>query len=112
MKIQTANATYINKTLNKPLHQMMIATLNQMPEEPAQHMKDYIGLHYFYEQKPAITEMTPLTDAEKRKGLRVKDLEDLRVECNRLRIEKDKFTALKTAFHTINKDMNEISADS
>ena len=28
----------------------MVSTLNKMPEEPAQFMKDYISLHYFFER--------------------------------------------------------------
>jgi len=26
-----------------------------MPEDPAEHMKDYINLHYFFEQKRKVT---------------------------------------------------------
>ena len=50
---------------------MMIATLNIMPESPAQHMKDYISLHYFYEQKVAEDETGTEEEEEvKREGLR------------------------------------------
>lgn len=70
MKVQAANASYISKTLSKPLNQMMIATLNKMPEEPAQQMKDYISLHYFFEQKSRVIDDLPETDDERREGLR------------------------------------------
>lgn len=49
LKIQIANQAYIEKYLNEPLQKMMVATLNKMPEEPSQFMKDYISLHYFFE---------------------------------------------------------------
>ena len=36
----------------------MVATLNKMPEEPAQFMKDYISLHYFFERKQEAPEVS------------------------------------------------------
>lgn len=36
--------------LREPLEKIMVATLNKMPEEPAQFMRDYISLHYFFER--------------------------------------------------------------
>lgn len=45
---------------------MMIATLNEMPKEPAQHMKDYINLHYFFEQSRKKTNIdVAQTDTER-----------------------------------------------
>ena len=54
----------------------MISTLNAVPEEPAQHMKDYIGLHYFSEQIEASKQKDILGKEMgiKRDGLRQKDL--------------------------------------
>ncbi len=46
-----ANQAYIEKYLAEPLQKMMVATLNQMPAEPSQHMQDYISLHYFFEKE-------------------------------------------------------------
>ena len=90
---------------------MMIATLNNMPEEPAEHMKDYINLHYFYEQKALnrSESMGSVThDGIKRSGLRRKDLSDLREELERIKVEHKKFNDAKQAFGNFTKKMNEI----
>jgi hypothetical protein len=49
-----------------------------MPEDPAEFMKDYISLHYFYEKKKPVEQSNEEDDANKRKGLRVGDLQELR----------------------------------
>ena len=71
----------------------MISTLNAVPEEPAQHMKDYIGLHYFSEQIEASKQKDILGKEMgiKREGLRQKDLQDLKEEIARVRMEHQKF---------------------
>ena len=63
---------------------MMISTLNALPDEPARHMKEYIGLHYFFEQNPAgrsqraVDSYVAEVDGVKRDNLRQKDLQELR----------------------------------
>ena len=90
---------------------MMIATLNIMPESPAQHMKDYISLHYFYEQKVLPDEEGTEEDEEvKREGLRRQDVDELRAEVARLTKEHAKYRQFKQAFSTFTKKMNEVSA--
>ena len=89
----------------------MIATLNIMPESPAQHMKDYISLHYFYEQKEAAEEEGTEEEEEvKREGLRRQDVEELRAEVARLTREHHKYRQFKQAFAAFTKKMNEVSA--
>ena len=67
----------------------MISTLNQMPSEPAEHMKDYINLHYFYEQKQMIkrcdSQNSVTEDGIKRAGLRRRDLDELKNEIDKIR---------------------------
>ena len=57
--------------------------MNEMPEDPAEQMRDYISTHFFYEKKIEDLEgSTYETEEEKearlRKDKRVKDLEDLK----------------------------------
>ena len=83
-----------------------------MPEEPAEHMKDYINLHYFYEAKKIeiSSSMQAITaDGIKREGLRYQDLQELKNEVNKVKKEYKKFSDFKLAFFTFTKKMNEIA---
>ena len=86
----------------------MVATLNKMPEEPAQFMRDYISLHYFFER---VQPEKILSDREQqaRKGLRLQDLDDLKEEVKALEREKYRFSNLKKAFVGFTKKMNLVS---
>ena len=94
----------------------MIATLNVMPDDPAQHMKEYINLHYFFETRPkdSSKDLAAATDKEKeielREGLRLRDLDALKKEVSLLRQEHQKFTQFRlSAFTGFTRRMNEIS---
>ena len=50
--------------LSGTLHQMMVATLNQMPDEPTDFMKEYIKLHYSNWQGRDTKTPTPRTQAK------------------------------------------------
>ena len=96
----------------------MIATLNVMPEEPAQHMKDYINLHYFFEQardkQSTGKENDESAEKEKmpdREELRHGDLVTIRNELAILKMEHKKFENFKSAFFGFTKRMNEISSN-
>ena len=91
---------------------MMVATLNKMPEDPAQHMKDYISLHYFFEKENKNTSVqSQQADEEMRANLRSQDLKDLKKELQLMQEENLKFKNLKTAFTNFTRKMNEISRD-
>ena len=93
------------------MNKMMIGTLNNMSSEPAETMKDYINLHYFYEQK-ALNRTdsceSVTADGIKRTGLRRKDLDDLKAEVEKIKLEHKKFNDTKLAFASFTKKMNEI----
>ena len=84
-----------------------------MPSEPAEHMKDYINLHYFYEQKTIMarsdSQNSVTADGIKRQGLRQKDLEELKNEIAKVKKEYKKFSDFKLAFVTFTKKMNDIA---
>ena len=90
---------------------MMIATLNKMPEEPSQFMKDYISLHYFFEQEKNASIESQKDDTELRARVRSKDLVKLRQEVQIMKEENARFNNLKVAFLGFTKKMNEISKD-
>ena len=73
---------YIKRILDGTLHQMMIATLNQMPEEPTEFMKEYIKTHYTNaEESPVPTpSQTERARMEERQTVGVKDLARLKKE--------------------------------
>ena len=78
-----ANQAYIDSSLKQPFEKMIVATLNQMPQEPAQFMKDYISLHYFFEKPVRHDEQHALVsscqaDTSERRSVRVSELERLR----------------------------------
>lgn len=82
-----------------------------MSGEPAETMKDYINLHYFYEQKALnrTDSCESITaDGIKRTGLRRKDLDDLKAEVEKIKLEHKKFNDTKLAFASFTKKMNEI----
>ena len=89
-KIQNTNQEYIDTALREPLEKIMVATLNKMPEEPAQFMRDYISLHYFFERMQ-LEKQEPDPRAIRRENLRVGDLDDLKEEVKSLEREKYRF---------------------
>ena len=91
---------------------MMIATLNQMPEEPTEFMKEYIRTHYTNDEdtpQPTPTE-TERAKMEERQLVGVKDLKRLKAEIAELQATKNKFLAYKSAFTNMHKSLIDISA--
>lgn len=111
-RAQRTNQLYIHKILSGTLHQMMIATLNSMPEEPTEFMKEYIRTHYTNDEdtpQPTPTE-TERAKMEERQLVGVKDLARLKAEIAELQATKSKFLAYKAAFTNMHKSLIDISA--
>ena len=104
---QRMNQMYIQRILSGTLHQMMIATLNAMPEEPTEFMKEYIRTHYTSEGESPSSAPTPRARAqmEERQQVGVKDLARLKEEIAELNAMKDKYTAYKAAFTDMHKNL-------
>ena len=90
------------------MNQMMIATLNRMPEEPCEFMKDYISLHYL---DMTTSDIGP-EDADKSKDrsrIGSKDLDSLRNEVEELKDQHEKFKSIKNTFKSFSKRFYELS---
>ena len=83
------NQLYIESTLSGILNQMMIATLNRMPEEPSEFMKEYISLHYLDMNQSEKNEDEEMQ--MKRERLGKNDLNTLRAEVDELKDQHAKF---------------------
>ena len=102
---------YISRVLSGTLHQMMIATLNNMPDEPTKFMQDYINLHYFDDPEKLQTEISPRTKAvmEERQRVGKADVQRLKQEIAELKAQKEQLATYKTSFWTMHKQLWDIS---
>ena len=94
---------------------MMIATLNDMPEQPTSFMQSYISLHYYNGTAAQSREASPRARAveEARAKVGKADLARLKREIAELQAKKEGIQTYKSYFSNMHKSLHEISqADS
>lgn len=80
--MQQVNRAYINQSLSGTLEQMMIATLNQMPDDPCLFMRDWLKFHFGNE---SVNTMEVEEKKEQPKPVGRADLLALREEVGKLK---------------------------
>ena len=90
---------------------MMIATLNDMPDQPTKFMQGYISLHYYNNKISKSREPSPRAKAleEERENVGKADLARLKREIAELQAKKEAIQTYKSYFSNMHRSLHEIS---
>jgi len=101
---------------------MMIATLNEMPHDPCNYMKEWLLLHYYDEEKhktlsdqhkqasidTVIRQRDgPFTPSSQNKKIGVRDLENLKDEIAKLKNQRIQILHYKQSFWSLTHNLRE-----